>query len=393
MQQRDELGRFTSLVIESENSGLEPDREQAYKDEISLLRKQLKNSYRQQNVDEEIRKLAFRLSKSNISPPRWLYERIDHNNNNDEIPTLFLSDWHWGEVVVAKEIQNKNKFNLSIAQQRAEATFKNFIDVYTNSLPNHNYRGCVVLLGGDMVSGTIHDELSQTNDLDIMPQVVSCAEAIISGLKLILEKFDRIAVFGVVGNHGRTSKDKRFKRKAYQSFDWLIYQICEKYFSHDEDVKFIIPQGPDVLYKIHNTTYMLSHGDQLGGGGDGIIGMLGPVTRGDHRRRTRQMALGEPYDVLVCGHFHQLTMMRSKIVNGSLKGYDEYAYGLGFPPEPPAQASWLTHPKYGITLQIPIFCAENQKGQTLNYSDNNWIQWPQEEENATYDKQPASRAL
>ena len=42
------------------------------------------------------------------------------------------------------------------------------------------------------------------------------------------------------------------------------------------------------------------------------------------------------------------------IVNGSLKGYDEYAYNNNFGFEPPQQALWLTHPKHGITFRMPV---------------------------------------
>jgi hypothetical protein len=42
-------------------------------------------------------------------------------------------------------------------------------------------------------------------------------------------------------------------------------------------------------------------------------------------------------------------------VNGSLKGYDEYAYTNNFPFEPPTQALWLTHPEFGITISMPVF--------------------------------------
>ena len=104
--------------------------------------------------------------------------------------------------------------------------------------------------------------------------------------------------------------------------------------------------------------------------------MLGPVKRGDHKRRTRQQNLGVPYDVLICGHFHQLSMLRNQIINGSLKGYDEYAYGLGLPPEPPTQASWLTHPIDGVTIQVPVFCSEEEDAVEQS---NEWVSWQREE--------------
>jgi predicted phosphodiesterase len=376
VQKRDVNGRFTCDTYDETNveEALTEDREQIYKDEITNLRKLLKQSYREQNLDEELRKYAFELGHTKLKPPQWLTPQKP--NDLSGIPHLFLSDWHWGETVIGKEISGINSYNLTIAKQRCTKVFDEFIDIYTNKISPFRYDGCVVALGGDMVSGTIHDELNETNDVDIMPQVVSMTEYLISGIDKLLDEFHRVAVFCVVGNHGRTTKEKRFKRKTYQSFDWLCYQMLDKYFSNNNDIHFVIPQGSDVLYKIYNTTFLLSHGDQLGRGGDSIIGMLGPVTRGDHKRRTRQMGLGEPYDVLICGHYHQLAMLRTRIVNGSLKGFDEYAYGLGLPPEPPAQASWLTHPTKGVTIQVPVFCSEEEDAED-NYSQ--WVSWQRED--------------
>ena len=51
-----------------------------------------------------------------------------------------------------------------------------------------------------MVSGTIHDELTETNAVEIMPAVVDCAENIIAGINTILKSYSRVACFGVVGN-------------------------------------------------------------------------------------------------------------------------------------------------------------------------------------------------
>tara|TARA_S200000501_G_scaffold374554_1_gene424399 strand:- start:1092 stop:2282 length:1191 start_codon:yes stop_codon:yes gene_type:complete len=376
IQKRDVNGRFTSETYEENNpiEALTDDREQIYKDEISNLRRLLKQSYREQNINEELRKFAFELGKTKLKTPQWLSPK--KIKGHEGIPHLFLSDWHWGEVVVDKEISGLNSYNLEIAQKRCEKIFDNFIDTYTNRIAPFNYDGCVVALGGDMVSGTIHDELLETNDVDIMAQVVSMTEHLIAGLEKIVETFNKVAVFCVVGNHGRNTKDKRFKRKTHQSFDWLSYQMLDKYFAKNNDIHFVIPEGSDVLYKIYNTTYLLTHGDSLGRGGGGAVGMLGPVSTGDQKRRNRQMGLGSPYDVLICGHFHQLSMLPSKIVNGSLKGFDEYAYGLGLPPEPPAQASWLTHPTKGVTIQVPVFCSEEEDAVD-NYSQ--WISWQKED--------------
>jgi hypothetical protein len=53
--------------------------------------------------------------------------------------------------------------------------------------------------------------------------------------------------------------------------------------------------------------------------------------------------------------------MKKIIINGSLKGYDEYAHAHNFQYEPPQQAMWLTHPDHGITFNMPVFLTESAK--------------------------------
>ena len=141
------------------------------------------------------------------------------------------------------------------------------------------------------------------------------------------------------------------------------------------DLQVYIPEGPDALYQFHNTRYLLTHGDMLGRGGDGIIGAIGPITRGDHKRRSRNSGIGLHYDVLLCGHFHQLMMLRTKIVNGSLKGMDEYSYTQAFGYELPMQACWWTHPRRGITMSCPIFCSNGEIADAVEAQDKDWVQF------------------
>jgi hypothetical protein len=96
-------------------------------------------------------------------------------------------------------------------------------------------------------------------------------------------------------------------------------------------------------------------------GGSGIGGIWPPIMRLDARKRQRQAAVGQPYDLLALGHWHTLTLGPSWIVNGSLVGYDEYAYVSNFGFEPPAQALWLMTPEHGKTFTAPVLPCHREK--------------------------------
>lgn len=125
----------------------------------------------------------------------------------------------------------------------------------------------------------------------------------------------------------------------------------------------MIPDGADAHYEVAGHRYLLTHGDNLGvKGGDGIISLFGPIIRGDFKMRNASTAINRPYDTLLLGHWHTYIPLRRVIVNGSLKGFDEFAHvALRAVPEPAIQALWFTHPRFGITSQWPIFCDHNAK--------------------------------
>lgn len=295
------------------------------------------------------------LGLDEINPPAWT-QKIT-KSGSPGVPTLFLSDLHWGERVNPKEINGVNEFNLSIAHNRLRHTVDTAIDLLRILDSGMNYPGIVVPLGGDMISGDIHEELQATNELATMPTVLDLYEQLISTLKTLADQFGSVFVPCVSGNHGRNTKKIWAKNRNHTSFDWLLYQMLARHFaaSGDKRIQFYIPQGSDALYRIYGTRYLLTHGDQFRAG-DSIIGPIGPIFRGNQKKLARNQSVGQDYDVMILGHWHSYIHWSRVIVNGSMKGYDEYAASGNFGFEPPQQALWVTHPRFGINWRMPVLC-------------------------------------
>ena len=77
-------------------------------------------------------------------------------------------------------------------------------------------------------------------------------------------------------------------------------------------------------------SYRKPHGDGFKGG-SGIAGILMPIIRGQSKKQTTYASVHSPFDLMIIGHFHQLKMMPELVINGSVKGYDEYAMKMSFP--------------------------------------------------------------
>jgi hypothetical protein len=221
-----------------------------------------------------------------------------------------------------------------------------------------------------MISGDIHEELSATNEKEVMPTIVDLWGVLVWCIDQLADQFGNVFVPCVTGNHGRNTHKMRAKGRNFTSFDWLLYQFLAKRYEDDPRVRFLIPDGSDAFYSIYGHRYLLTHGDQFRGG-DGMIGALGPIIRGDHKKRSRNAQIDMEYDTLIIGHWHQLIQMQRLVVNGSLKGYDEYAFQGNFPFEPPRQALWLTHPEHGITFTAPVLVDRTKKTRPVG----GWISW------------------
>ncbi len=334
---------------------------------VKMLQSQIKQIEFEEMGAIEIKQKIFKVAKLDPTPPDWLITPPEKSSHSAGVPTLFCSDWHWGEVVDKSQIAGvNNSFNLRIAHERVRCLVESSIDLMFNHMVNPNYEGIVLALGGDMFSGDVlHEELTESNEITTMQTMLDLLGVLIWVINQLLEKFPNVFIVGVTGNHGRNTRKIRHKGRAYTSFDWLLYQLLKRHYhpydgKADQRVSFLIPDGPDALFKVYNTRYCLTHGDQFRGG-DGITGALMPIMRGDHKKRSRNSQIDQEYDVLMMGHFHTLWQSRRLIVNGSIKGYDEYAYNLNLPYEPPSQSLTFTHPDRGITFSVPVYVDPKKK--------------------------------
>lgn len=330
---------------------------------ISDLRAQLVEAKTEAATAEALRELigTAKLNVDKLNVPTWAYEA--KKSKAPGVPKIMLSDLHWGEMVRSEQIGGVNSYNLAIARRRMRQVIDTTIALSRILSPTMDYPGIVCPLGGDMISGNIHDELAASNELNTMPTLMDIYRNLVAAITLLADTFGNVFLPCVSGNHDRDTKKTWSKDRNHTSFGWLLYQFLAAHFENDKRVTFYIPDGSDALYRIYGTRYLLTHGDQFRGG-DGIIGPLGPVTRGEQKKNTRNAAVGQDYDVMIFGHFHKRMLTARLRGNGSLKGYDEFAHSNNFGFEPPSQNFWITHPDHGITFDAPIYGDVGAKAAT-----------------------------
>ena len=332
--------------------------------ELDALKKRDSLSAREiQKLNERVDKLTRTIESSeqilaqDLHPPTWLAPAKPKKSSATLV--VMLSDTHFDEVVVPEEVDFLNAYNRTIATMRLQKWTENIIKVSRHYLSGVTYDGVFLILGGDIFSGDIHEELHDTNADTMLGSLLYWSEQLTASIGLLAEEFGKVHITSVVGNHGRTTRKPRMKLRVKTNYDWLVTKMIERYFEKDKRVTFQIPEGADSLVSIYGYGQLITHGDQASGGG-GIGGIWPPIMRLKARKAQRYLATGSNFQTMWCGHWHQLVQTPSLIINGSLKGVDEYAFINNFSFEQPQQALAVITPERGITIQAPIFCADRK---------------------------------
>jgi hypothetical protein len=325
--------------------------EDADKRFIRTLKEQAK--YREEELASLRRQLDFTtaIDQAKLRPPRWLTPARKPKGTG--IVCVTLCDSHFDEVVRPEEMFDYNAYNRAIAEKRLRRWAEKTVTLGRDHISGMDYDGITVFVGGDIFSGTIHDELSETNADTLYGSVVHWVELVEAALLSIADHYQRVHVAVTVGNHGRRTKKPRAKLRVRDNIEWLFWRVIERSLRADKRFTWSIPEAMDTFVQVYSTRYQLTHGDQFRGG-SGISGVLTPLMLGSHRKTRKAIAMGAPYEVLVLGHFHQLLFLPGIVVGGCLKGYDEYASSINVVPEPPTQAWWVTDPKHGMSIRAPL---------------------------------------
>jgi len=343
---------------------------------LILANAELKSIKRDNVTAAEVRETIYGLSALTPDPPEWIVD-AGHIGPTG-VPITFWSDWHWGEKIGREEVGGVNEFDRKIAKARARKLVETVTELAKCHMVNPDYPGIVVCLGGDMVGGNIHEELRETNDGPVQQSLLEVQEILIWALTTMADEFGKVFVPCVVGNHGRTTIKPRAKRRVYESYEWNLYCQLERWFKAkgDDRVQFSIPGETDAHFTVLGHRFLLTHGDTLGvRGGDGIIGAIGPIARGATKIGRSEAQIGRDFDTLLMGHYHTYIPRGDAtpvLVNGSLKGYDEYArLMLRVPYSRPSQALFFVNEKYGITAQWAVYLEKKVKSS----DSSEWIKW------------------
>lgn len=331
--------------------------------EVKELKEKLRETIEAKDRDEAYEHFVSLVAERarNVTPPDWMIKPRGKGGKHKATPLSFFSDSHFDEVIHPEQVNFVNAYNRTIALGRLERFFQNTIELTKDYLAGLEYDGLVMPFGGDTFSGNIHDELKQTNEDTLAGSLIFWLDPMIAGIEMLAEHYGSVYIPLVVGNHPRGTPKPIHKMRVRDNFDWLFAQLLARHFAKDKRVTFNISESPDCEFRIYDKRFLLTHGDQFRGG-SGISGLLSPMMIGNARKKDRQQAINSPYDYLLMGHWHQRINAMGVFVNGSMVGYNEYAFNNNFKFEPPQQTFFVVDPRWGVTITAPIHVVGEDEG-------------------------------
>ncbi len=306
-----------------------------------------------EHLERELR-VATRLRTIDAQIPKWTAPKR-RTKALTAAPVLLLSDWHFGETVDLRTMDGWNEYDDDIALERWERVINQTPEMVLRHMHGFGLPFAVVAIMGDMLSGGIHEELARTDSSTAPATVTTWAPRIVAGLQHLADTLDteRIVVPCVDGNHDRLDHRTPMKRRAESAMTWVLYQWIADRLSDDPRFHFVISRSSDVRLPIFDEHHLFVHGDGARGGG-GIGGIWPPIMRYTTKLRDIYAAQQQPISHVNLGHFHQYVIGRGFLVNGSGKGYDEYARRSAFAPERPVQALYAVAPERGVIFNAPV---------------------------------------
>lgn len=291
----------------------------------------------------------FRDLKTHIEPLKAITPIYKPKNNNikSECSAIFvISDVHLGEIQEASEIENFGIYNPDIARSRCLSYITRGIDWI--DLQRHVYKldECVVLVLGDLIAGSIHEELQVTNEWPAPQQAIEAGVLLSEQISLLAQNFKIVRTeFVVTDNHSRLSRKPQNKLGGFNSYNYIVGHFAKERLKNFKNVIFNIYPQYEAVISVQNRRYLCSHGHNIKTQGGIPFASLDRQVGKEAVRRING-DIEYTFHKIVIGHFHMSIDTPTFSVCGSTSGCSSYDHSCGRFCQP-QQSSWLVHKDHG----------------------------------------------
>lgn len=240
--------------------------------------------------------------------------------NSDDDMVVCLSDLHAG-------IEVDNWWNVYNTQ-----ILKNRLHKYLNEIhkiqKTHQCKICHVVLGGDTISGAIHENLRLQNNENVIEQLKIVITYIGEFIYILQEWFESINIYSVSGNHSRLNPNKEYHLKGEELEEMIPFCLKIQFAQND---------------KVSVCDYMACKIDSTISAFKTRGNKLFYIVHGDHDTpsnvvKNLTLMSGTKPDGIIMGHRHNNALSTEhgvKIIQcGSVVGTDDYCVDKRISGEP-----------------------------------------------------------
>lgn len=279
----------------------------------------------------------------------------ESTGKSESAAVIVWSDHHNEEEVRLDAVGGVNQHNLEINEARFKQMLQGSLVWYRIGAQKTSIKTIVLALLGDFISGSIHEDLAESNLLPPVDAIYRSQGQLISGIKFMLDNTPpdvNIIVVCHSGNHGRMTKHQRIATEAGNSLEQYMYLTIRDFFKDETRISFLVANGYHSYLRFFEDRYSIRfhHGHMINYQG-GVGGITIPVNKA-----IAQWNKSKPVNLDVFGHFHTRFDGGNFIANGSLIGYNAYALSIKASYERPSQTFFLINREYAEKTMVgPIF--------------------------------------
>lgn len=267
---------------------------------------------------------------------------------------LAFSDIHAAERVDKEQVGGRNEYSPSICQKRVNKLIDQarwMIEAWRAGPNGYGWKidQIILWLGGDIMTGFIHDDLVESNFMSPTEEVMFAQDLCVQVIDALSahDGIKRVEVPTSWGNHGRDTPDRRVATGWKRSYEWMMYRQIAKLYASNPNVRVHVGQDEITRLDVLGTKIRFTHGDQIKYG-DGVGGLTIPL-----RKWLAKQDRTERADLTIIGHHHQYLDLGDAVVNGSLIGWGAYAQRVA-PYSPASQVCCLIDEKYGKRMSTEL---------------------------------------
>lgn len=292
------------------------------RDENTTLRATTRKGTREERVEKTMMKV-FERNVKKITPTKYAGSVVSAMSGEPQKGNVVtISDWHIGEEVNEEEVGFTNKYNYVESNKRLKRYISKIISCNITKS-----KDLTIADLGDNIRGIIHEGVYDTED-GLMTSIVKAVEMTCMFISEMLEHYDKIDYYFVVGNHSRLEDSIKSKHK-YRDYSWLIIKMVEKMYANEKRLRIHISKSGYHLVKINGANLFMFHGDTVRG--------YNPLTETAQNKMQGicNDLFGRSAKHFLSGHTHKAVTVQNRygglnIVSGTLVGNNEYGVQSGF---------------------------------------------------------------